>query len=51
MAAIPLPERGQPLDVNYIYDMVSQINSIANTIAIRATSTSKVNENTDRHYQ
>ena len=47
MAAIPLPERGQPLDVNYIYDMVSQINSIANTIAIRATSTSKVNENTD----
>jgi hypothetical protein len=47
MAAIPLPERGQPLDVNYIYDMVSQINSITNTIAIRSTSTSRVNENSD----
>ena len=47
MAAIPLPERGQPLDVNYIYDMVSQINSITNTIALRSTSTSKVNENSD----
>jgi hypothetical protein len=47
MAAIPLPERGQPLDVNYIYDMVSQINSIANTIAVRSTSTSKVNDNSD----
>lgn len=47
MAAIPLPERGQPLDVNYIYDMVNQINSITNTIAIRSTSTSKVNTNSD----
>lgn len=47
MAAIPLPERGQPLDVNYIYDMVSQINSITNTIALRSTSTSKINENSD----
>lgn len=47
MAAIPLPERAQPLDVNYIYDMVSQINNITNTIAIRATSTSKVNINSD----
>lgn len=47
MAAISLPERGQPLDVNYIYEMVSQINSIENRIAIRNTSVSTVNSNTD----
>jgi len=47
MAAIPLPERAQPLDVNYLYDMVSQINSITNTIAVRATSTSRINTNSD----
>jgi hypothetical protein len=47
MAAIPLPERGQPLDVNYIYDIVSQINSITNTIAVRSTSTSRINSNSD----
>jgi hypothetical protein len=47
MAAISLPERGQPLDVNYIYEMVSQINSIENRIAIRNTSVSTVNANSD----
>ena len=47
MAAISLPERGQPLDVNYIYEMVSQINSIENKIAIRNTSVSTINNNTD----
>jgi len=43
MAAISLPERGQPLDVNYIYEMVNQINSIENRIAIRNTSVSSIN--------
>jgi hypothetical protein len=47
MGAISLPERGQPLDVNYIYDMASQINNLSNAIAIRSTSSSKVNENSD----
>lgn len=47
MAAISLPERGQPLDVNYIYEMVSQINSLENRIAIRNTSVSSINGNTD----
>ena len=42
MAAISLPERGQPLDVNYIYEMVSQINSIENRIAIRNSSVSSI---------
>lgn len=47
MATLPLPERGQPLDVNYIYDMVNQINNITNTIAVRSTSTSKINSVAD----
>jgi hypothetical protein len=47
MAAISLPERGQPLDVNYIYDIVSQVNSIENRIAVRNTSVSNINGNTD----
>lgn len=47
MAAIPLPERGQPLDVNYIYDMASQINNLTNAVTIRSTSSSRINENSD----
>jgi hypothetical protein len=47
MPSIPLPEKGQPLDLNYIYEMASQINSLTNTVAIRATSSSKVNTNTE----
>lgn len=47
MAAISLPEKGQPLDVNYIYEMASQINSLTNTLAIRQTSSSQVNKVTE----
>lgn len=47
MPSIPLPEKGQPLDLNYIYEMASQINSLTNTVAVRATSSSKVNTNTE----
>lgn len=47
MAAISLPERGQPLDVSYIYDMASQINNLTNAVTIRATSSSRINENSD----
>jgi hypothetical protein len=47
MPSIPLPEKGQPLDLNYIYEMASQINSLTNTVAIRATTSSKVNTNTE----
>jgi hypothetical protein len=47
MAAIPLPERGQPLDVNYIYDIANQINNLTNTVAVRATATSRVNTSSD----
>ncbi len=47
MAAISLPERGQPLDVNYIYEMASQINNLTNTIAVRSSSSSRVNTNSE----
>jgi hypothetical protein len=43
MAAIPLPEKGQPLDVNYIYEMANQINNLTNTIAVRSSTSSRVN--------
>lgn len=47
MGAISLPERGQPLDVTYIYDMANQINNLTNTISLRSTSSSRINENSD----
>ena len=47
MGAISLPERGQPLDVNYIYDMANQINNLTNTVSIRSTTSSRINENSD----
>lgn len=33
MALIPLPERGQPLDVNYIYQVVDAVNQLSNQIS------------------
>lgn len=33
MAKIPLPDRGQPLDVTYIYQMANAINEISNEIS------------------
>ena len=44
MASISLPEKGQPIDVNYIYEMASQINNITNTISVRSSSSSQVNK-------
>jgi hypothetical protein len=32
MAQVPLPERGQPLDVTYIYQLAEAINSISNQV-------------------
>ena len=32
MAELPLPDRGQPLDVTYIYTMANTINQIASTV-------------------
>ena len=33
MAKIPLPERGQPLDVEYLYTIATAINSLATQVA------------------
>lgn len=33
MALIPLPERGQPLDVNYVYQVVDAVNQLSNQIS------------------
>ena len=33
MSKIPLPERGQPLDVTYIYDMAQAINDLSKEVS------------------
>jgi hypothetical protein len=33
MAKLPLPERGQPLDVTYVYQMANAINDIASQVS------------------
>ena len=33
MARIPLPERGQPLDLTYIYQLANSINEISNQLS------------------
>lgn len=43
MAAITPPTKGQPIDVNYLYDIVTQINNLTNTVAVRASTSSRVN--------
>lgn len=47
MAAIPLPEKGQPLDVNYLYEITNQINNLTNTIAVRSSTSSRINTNSE----
>lgn len=39
---IPLPERGQPLDVDYLYQMANQINSLTNQIASTSSTLSTI---------
>ena len=33
MAKVPLPDRGQPLDVTYIYELANAINDVAGTVS------------------
>lgn len=33
MAKIPLPERGQPLDVSYIYSLAQAVNDLSNQVS------------------
>ena len=37
---IPLPERGTPLDVDYLYQIANQINAITNQISSNSTTLS-----------
>jgi hypothetical protein len=43
MARVPLPERGQPLDVSYIYSLAQAINDIAVSVSDGSNHTSKIN--------
>ena len=36
MAKIPLPERGQPLDVTYIYELAKTINDLSTEVSSAA---------------
>lgn len=47
MPVLPRPERGQPLDVDYIYELANAINSVSNTVAVKFSSTSQINQETD----
>lgn len=44
MAAIPLPESGQPMDVNFIYSIVQELNNLNNIIASNNKSLSQVRD-------
>jgi hypothetical protein len=40
---ISLPERGQPLDVNYIYEMANQIHELQKVTTNTSTNVSRIN--------
>lgn len=43
MAKIPVPERGQPLDVEYLYTIATAINSLANQVTSATNKYTTVN--------
>ena len=38
MAKVPLPERGQPLDVTYLYQLVEAVNDLSTQVASKVTN-------------
>jgi hypothetical protein len=38
MAKVPLPERGQPLDVTYLYSLVEAVNDLSTQVASTTTN-------------
>jgi len=42
MARVPLPERGQPLDVAYIYSLATAINDLATQVNSNSTNESSI---------
>ena len=43
MAKVPLPERGQPLDVPYIYNLVNTVNDLSNQVSSATYKYSTIN--------
>lgn len=39
---IPLPQRGQPIDIDYIYQIVSQLNAVSSAVSSNTTVLSRV---------
>lgn len=39
---IPLPQRGQPIDVDYIYQIINQLNTLTNQVSSTSTTLSSV---------
>lgn len=39
---LPLPERGQPLDVDYLYQIAQQVNTLTNQVAARSSILSTI---------
>ena len=48
MPQIPLTERGQPLDVAFLYEIARSINDLNNTVAANLNSSSKIREVSNR---
>jgi len=46
MGALSVPERGQPIDVDFLYTLTEQVNNLTNAITVRSTSSSQVNKGT-----
>lgn len=45
MAQIPLPQRGQPLDVSYIYNLTKAVNDISKQVSTSTNNYSKIGTN------
>lgn len=46
MAKVPLPDRGQPLDVTYMYQLATAVNDISDSISIATDKYATVNTKT-----
>ncbi len=46
MAIVPLPERGQPLDVSYIYALAESINNVATQISSSSSNYTSIDTTT-----
>jgi hypothetical protein len=46
MAKVPLPERGQPLDVTYIYQLAEALNDVATQVSSANSKTTTVDSGT-----